>query len=107
LAKAQVENAVAHKTEPHWSDVKALQDIYKLSGGRFYKMLENVVVGDAILRNNEISAEVCAWLQTKVAVHFSHFAMRQSGQFRGMEGAKHRAPVGRSWILKYRTACAE
>lgn len=107
LAKAQVENAKSHNTEPHWSDAKALQDIYQQSGGTFYKMTENVVMGDAIIRNKEISGDTCAWLRTKLAVHFSHFSMHRTGRWKtGMEAARHRAPVGRNWLLEYRQACA-
>lgn len=106
LAKMQVENAKSHSMEPHWSDMKALQDIYAQSGGTFYKMMENVIMGDGILRNKEIERDTCMWLQTKLAVHFSHHAMHRTGRWKTpLESAKHRAPVGRNWILQYRQAC--
>jgi hypothetical protein len=107
LAKAQVENAKSHSTEPHWSDMKALQDIFQHSGGTFYKMMENVVMGEGVLRNNEIGRDTCTWLQSKLAVHFSHHSMHRTGRWKTpLEASRHRAPVGRNWILQYREACA-
>lgn len=106
LAKAQVENAKGHESESHWSDMKALQDLYQKSGGTFYQMQENVVMGDAMLRNKEIGRDTCTWLKTKLAIHFSHFSMHKSGRFKeALEGARQRAPVGRTWLQEYRRAC--
>lgn len=35
LAKAHVENAKAHSGESHWSDMKALNDLFQTSDGAF------------------------------------------------------------------------
>lgn len=107
LAKAQAENARSHSAQSHWSDMKAMQDLFQQSDGKFYLMTENVVMGDAMLRTKSIDRDLCKWLQAKYAVHFSHYSMHRSGRFKdGFEGARNRARVGREWILEYRQTCA-
>jgi hypothetical protein len=108
LAVAQVDNASDHKGVTHWSDMKAMQDLFQQSGGKFYKMEENVVMASVLLGNKALDRDLCTWLKPKYAVHFSHHSMSQSGQYKdGHEGARHRSEVGRAWILDYRQKCQE
>lgn len=108
LAKAQVENAQDHKDVTHWSDMKAMQDLYQQSGGKFYKMEENVVMASILLNGKILDQHLCLWLKSKFAVHFSHHSMIQSGQYKdGHDGARHRSDVARDWIVDYRGKCRE
>mmetsp|Transcript_30182 Transcript_30182/g.69629 ORF Transcript_30182/g.69629 Transcript_30182/m.69629 type:complete len:87 (-) Transcript_30182:1261-1521(-) len=81
-----------------------MQDLFQKSNGQFYKMEENVVMGDAMLRK-KIDRDLCHWLEAKFAVHFSHYSMHAAG-YDKLEGARQRARVGREWILEFRQTCA-
>jgi len=106
LAKAQVENAQDHKSVVHWSDMKAMQDLYQQSGGKFYKMEENVVMASILLDGKTLDLHLCLWLKSKYAVHFSRHSMLQTGRYKdGHDGARQRPEVARKWINEYRQKC--
>lgn len=108
LAKAHVDNALTHNAESHWSDVKALEDLFLRSGGSFYKLGDSVVMGATMLRDTVLSRDACIRLQDKLVIHFSRSSIHLAGKGNsGEEGAKNRAPVRRSWLLQYRQACAQ
>ena len=88
--------------------MKAMQDLYQQSGGKFYKMEENVVMASILLNGKILDQHLCLWLKSKFAVHFSHHSMIQSGQYKdGHDGARHRSDVARDWIVDYRGKCRE
>mmetsp|Transcript_14271 Transcript_14271/g.23632 ORF Transcript_14271/g.23632 Transcript_14271/m.23632 type:complete len:427 (-) Transcript_14271:259-1539(-) len=97
-----IENAYKHRSEPFWSDMFALHDLYVASGGTVYAKDGHVMPGQVITRQTR-SDKVCKRTNGKYAVHFSHFAM----EFGGTKGAgpEQRAEIAQSWLKQWRAMC--
>lgn len=106
LAKNQVANAREHNAATKWNDMKAIQDMQKKSKGTLVKVEDAVVPGDALLKKMNVESDDCEGLRNKLAIHFSHFSLDQTGRWKtGAEGAKHRADLSRKWTKNYFKAC--
>jgi hypothetical protein len=97
LAKEQAESSKAHTSESGWTDRRALEDLYKKSGGNAYKVEDNTVIGEVMLNMESISQGLCKRLQTKLVVHFSHRKSKAKAKLRATEGSK--------WMEKYQGIC--
>jgi hypothetical protein len=106
IAKILFENAVQHKRETHWSDMFALHDVYKASGGTLYIRADptNVVPGQVITKQTRAD-RICKRTTGKYAIHFSHYAM----EFGGIPGAgpEQRAIIAQTFLAKWRSNCVD
>jgi len=108
LAKNQVANAREHNAESKWNDMKAMQDMHKKSKGTIVKVEDAVVPGDTLLKKMNVNSDDCEGLRNKLAIHFSHFSLDQTKQWKtAAEGAKQRASLSRKWTKNYINACGD
>jgi len=97
-------NLGAHKTEAHWSDMKAMQDMYQSSNGQAYIMEPNVLSALVVLNGQGYDKNNCEILVGKYALHFSHHAIKYGKLWDGV-GPKDRAQVGSEWLQGWRESC--
>lgn len=97
-------SVVSHRNESHWSDMKAMQDLYQSSNGTAYIMESNVLSAVAVLHGRGIDERTCARVAGKHALHFSQHALR-SGKVEDRSGASERAAVGAEWLAGWRIVC--
>ncbi len=104
FAWALAMNLGAHKTEAHWSDMKAMQDMYQKSNGTAYIMESNVLSALVVLNERGFDDHNCGIVAGKYALHFSHHAI-QYGKLRQGAGPQDRASVGSEWLQGWRESC--
>jgi hypothetical protein len=98
------ENLGSHKTESHWSDMKAMQDMYQKSNGKAYIMESNVMSALEVLNGRGYDPYNCGILKGKYAIHFSHHAIKFGKLWEGV-GPEDRASIGREWLKGWRKSC--
>ncbi len=104
FAWALARNVGEHKMEAHWSDMKAMQDMYQKTNGTAYIMNGNVLSAIVVLNGRGYDARNCARVAEKYALHFSHYAIRY-GKLREGVGPQDRAGIGSEWLRGWREHC--
>ena len=105
FAWAIVENSRLHQEEPHWSDMKAMQDLWLQSNQQAYVMDPNVLPAMAVLDGSGYSPENCQKAALKKAIHFSHFSVDKGVTPEGTGNANTRAQVAKNWLAGWRQNC--
>jgi hypothetical protein len=107
FAWALVENAVIHKHEKHWSDMKAMQNIYQQSGEEAFVIVDGVIPGTEILHGRGYPEDTCHRASKSLAVHFSHYSVDKGILPDGISpGPQARAPLAEEWLKGWRKNCA-
>ncbi len=100
-----VHNLGEHKKEAHWSDMKAMQDIYKATKGAAYIMDTNALTAFAVLNGRGYDDRNCARVAHKFALHFSHYAIKHGKGLPSGVGPQDRAGIGSTWLNGWRENC--
>ncbi len=106
FAWALAKNLGEHQHEKHWSDMKAMQDLYQKSKGTAYIMETNVLSALVVLNGQGYDDQNCAVVRGKYALHFSHYAIKL-GKLREGVGPKDRAMIGSEWLNGWRQFCKQ
>jgi hypothetical protein len=104
FAWALARNLGEHKTEAHWSDMKAMQDMYQKTNGTAYIMESNVLSALVVLNGRGFDDFNCRIITGKYALHFSHHAIQYGKLWEGV-GPKDRAAIGREWLKGWQASC--
>ncbi len=98
-------NAASHKSETHWSDMKAMQDVYKSSKAeKVYHMEGNVINGLDVLTGGAVDEATCQLVGKKKAIHFSHYSI-QFGKVPPGSTAQDRESIGKEWLKDWWKIC--
>eukprot|EP00549_Striatella_unipunctata_P025380 CAMPEP_0118710738 /NCGR_PEP_ID=MMETSP0800-20121206/23600_1 /TAXON_ID=210618 ORGANISM="Striatella unipunctata, Strain CCMP2910" /NCGR_SAMPLE_ID=MMETSP0800 /ASSEMBLY_ACC=CAM_ASM_000638 /LENGTH=310 /DNA_ID=CAMNT_0006615057 /DNA_START=108 /DNA_END=1037 /DNA_ORIENTATION=+ len=103
LAHSLVRNAMEHNDDQHWSDMKALQELYQSKKDEIYQMEYNTVSGVVVLNGNPMK-DNCDATDKKLAIHFSHYAITHGVVPTGAAVAE-RGAIAQAWVAQWRRSC--
>ncbi len=97
-------NAAVHKSEVHWSDMKAMQDLFKKSKGADYVLADNVKNALDVLQGRDVDQAICTLVGRKHFIHFSHYSIL-FGKVPPGSGAQDRENIGKEWLKDWWKTC--
>lgn len=106
MALLMADNARQHRNETHWSDMKALDNLYQSSQGSAFDIAQDVLAGHAALNGvDPWNIQLCESVSAgKRAVHFSHHSVH-IGITPFEARANDRPKIASHWLDMWKTSC--